>query len=309
MASRSGRWLTGVLHLWIPATLAAAAAQTARNAMQRRLTETLGTVGATQVRFLYGFPFALLFLPLVLAVSAEDMASLNGAFLWFVAAGAVSQILATALMLAAMRERSFALVTAYIKTEPVQVALFGLAVLGDPLTLGAAVAIAVATAGVLLASGGAGMASPQLLALRPALLGIAAGAFFALASVAFRGAALSLPSGSPLVRATTTLVWSLGLQTVLLAGWLALFDRGAMIGSLRQWRASLTAGFLGALASQFWFIGFALTSAANVRTLALVEVPFAYGVSFVVFGQRASPREMLGMALIVIGVALLLALQ
>ena len=48
--------------LWIPSTIAAAAAQTARNATQRRLTETIGTVGATQVRFLYGFPFALAFL-------------------------------------------------------------------------------------------------------------------------------------------------------------------------------------------------------------------------------------------------------
>ena len=48
--------------LWIPATLAAAIAQTARNATQRQLTQTIGTVGATQVRFLYGFPFALLFL-------------------------------------------------------------------------------------------------------------------------------------------------------------------------------------------------------------------------------------------------------
>ena len=295
--------------LWIPATLAAAAAQTARNAMQRRLTESLGTVGATQVRFLYGFPFALLFLPVVLAVSAEPPPGLTGAFLWFVAAGAVSQILATALMLAAMRERSFSLVTAYIKTEPVQVALFGLAVLGDPLTVGAAAAIALATAGVLLTSGKPDGGPSRLLALRPALLGIAAGAFFALASIAFRGATLTLPSGSPLVRATTTLVWGLGLQTVLLAAWLALFDRAAMIGSLRRWRASLTAGFLGALASQFWFIGFALTSAANVRTLALVEVPFAYGVSFVMFGQRASPRELVGMALIVVGVALLLALQ
>ena len=57
--------------LWVPATLAAASAQTARNATQRRLTETLGTVGATQVRFLYGFPFAALFLLVVLAVSGE----------------------------------------------------------------------------------------------------------------------------------------------------------------------------------------------------------------------------------------------
>ena len=35
--------------LWIPATLAASVAQTARNATQRQLTETIGTVGATQV--------------------------------------------------------------------------------------------------------------------------------------------------------------------------------------------------------------------------------------------------------------------
>ena len=48
--------------LWIPFTLLAAAGQTARNAMQRELTAALGTVGATHVRFLFGFPFALIFL-------------------------------------------------------------------------------------------------------------------------------------------------------------------------------------------------------------------------------------------------------
>ena len=34
--------------------------------MQRELTATLGTVGATHVRFLFGFPFALVFLAGVL---------------------------------------------------------------------------------------------------------------------------------------------------------------------------------------------------------------------------------------------------
>ena len=33
-----------------------------------------------------------------------------------------------------MRERAFSVVTAYTKTEPVQVALFGLLLLGDHLT-------------------------------------------------------------------------------------------------------------------------------------------------------------------------------
>ena len=120
--------------LWIPATLAAAAAQTARNATQRRLTETLGTVGATQVRFLYGLPFAALFLLIVLAVSGERLPGPGSGFFGFIVMGAVTQILATALMLAAMRERSFSVVTATTKTEPVHIAVFGLVVSGDPLT-------------------------------------------------------------------------------------------------------------------------------------------------------------------------------
>lgn len=293
--------------LWIPATLAAAAAQTARNATQRRLTETLGTVGATQVRFLYGFPFAVLFLLSVLAATGEPLPRPGDGFLPFVLVGAGTQILATALMLAAMRERSFSVVTAIIKTEPVQVALFGLAVLGDRFTLGSAIAILIATAGVVLLSFKQGLADLTRSGLRPVLLGVVAGSFFALAAIGFRGAILSLDSGSFLIRATTTLVCGLGVQTAMLVAWLAAFDRPAMLGSLREWRSSLFAGFLGALASQFWFIGFSLTAAANVRTLALVEVLMAQAVSHRLVSQATTRRELWGMALIVGGVVLLLS--
>ena len=292
--------------LWIPATLAAAAAQTARNATQRRLTETLGTVGATQVRFLYGLPFAGLFLVAVLAVSGERLPMPGRGFAGFILLGAVTQILGTALMLAAMRERSFSVVTAIVKTEPVQTALFGLAVLRDPLTPGLVLAIGVATLGVLLVSikRGAALASSGL---RPILFGLLAGALFALAAIGFRGAILALDQGSFLMRATTTLAWGLGAQTLVPVLWLAAFDRAALLGSLRVWRPSLGAGCLGALASQFWFIGFSLTSAANVRTLALVEVLMAQAVSHRLFSQATTRREALGMVLIVVGVVLLLA--
>jgi len=67
----------------------------------------------------------------------------------------------------------------------------------------------------------------------------------------------------------------------------------------------LFAGFMGAFASEFWFLGFAITSAANVRTLALVEVLFAQGVTRFIFKQPISPREGFGIVLVVIGVALL----
>jgi drug/metabolite transporter (DMT)-like permease len=289
--------------LWIPATLAAATAQTARNATQRRLIETIGTVGATHVRFLYGLPFALVFLPVVRAATGEAVPEPNGAFFAFVLLGAVAQILATGLMLTAMRERSFSVVTAYVKTEPVQVAVFGALVLGDPVSGPMALAIVIATVGVVFMSLKPGAGGGRTY---PVALGIAAGAFFALAAIGFRGAILALLEGSFLLRATTTLAWGLGAQTALLLAWLILFDRPALTASFRVWRPSLGAGFLGALASQFWFIGFALTTAANVRTLALVEVLLAQAVSHRLLSQATTRRELVGIGLIVGGVALLL---
>jgi uncharacterized membrane protein len=75
---------------------------------------------------------------------------------------------------------------------------------------------------------------------------------------------------------------------------------------VHAWRPSLFAGFLGALASQFWFLAFALATAASVRTLALVEVLFAQLIARIAFGQRTSAREALGMVLVIAGVALLI---
>lgn len=296
------------LLIWVPATLAAAATQTVRNAVQHRLTSTLGTVGATQVRFLYGLPFALGFLGLVALVMREPVPPPVPGFLLGVAVGGVAQILATALLLAAMRTRSFGAAVAYSKTEPVQVALFGILILGDPLGLWTAAAIVLATAGVVLLSGPAAARAPAAL-LRPgaAAMGLASGAFFALTAVAIRGAILALPEGSFLMRATTTLAWTLAVQSAVLLVWLAVFDRAGLTGSLRVWRASVLAGLTGALASQLWFIGFATTTAANVRTLALVEVLFAALVSRRLLAQAIPAREWLGYALVVAGVGLLLA--
>ncbi len=294
------------LPLWVFVTLAASTVQTARNAMQHHLTDVLGTVGATQVRFLYGLPFAALFLPVVSWAAGEAPPAPTWGFAAFLVLGSVSQIVATGLMLASMRRRAFAVTIAYTKTEPAQVALFGLIVLGDVLSPLGAAAIVAATAGIVVMSWKPGVPAAEALRLGPALLGIASGAGFALAAVGFRGAILELPDGGFLIRATTTLVWSLALQTAILLVWLAALDRGSLMGSLRVWRHSLAAGFLGALASQLWFIAFALTAAANVRTLALVEVLFAAVASRRLFAETVSAREAAGMALVVGGVGLLL---
>ena len=295
--------------LWVAATLIAAAGQVARNAMQRQLTEKIGTVGATQVRFLYGFPFALLFLLSVRLGTAEPIPLPGPGFPGFLMLGAVTQILATALMLAAMRARSFSVVTALIKTEAIQIAVFGFLFLGDRLSPLGIAAVLLATAGVVLTSWTPRLAGEATSAgLKPVALGILAGALFAFSAIGYRGAILALESGLFLIRASTTLACGLALQTLILLVWLALFDRVALMGSLRHWRSSLSAGFVGAAASQFWFIAFALTAAVNVRTLALVEVLMAQAVSRRLLDQSTSRRELAGIALIVVGVlALLLA--
>lgn len=295
--------------IWIPVTIAAAAAQAGRNAVQRSLTTQLGTLGATQVRFLYGFPFALLFLAIVITVTREWPPALNSTFLTYTAGGAICQITATALMLAAMRERAFVVVTAWTKTEPIQVALFAFAVLGDPLSLGAIMAIVLSTVGVVLLSVKPGTPVLQDGGLRPVLLGLVSGAFFALSAVGFRGAILEAGEGSFALLASWTLVWSLFFQVLMLLGWMVLFDRPLLRRCVQAWRASIWGGLLGALASQGWFIGFSLTAAANVRTLGLVEVLFAQMLSGRMLAQSTSRRDKVGVGLIVAGAALLIWLM
>jgi drug/metabolite transporter (DMT)-like permease len=224
-------------------------------------------------------------------------------------------------MLAAMQLRSFTVATAYVKSEPVLVALLGFVFLGDRLGVLAVAAIVIATAGVLLMSMAAPAAAParaQPVAPAPgaptpvparwraALFGIAAGAIFALSAVGFRGAVVALGDDAVHVRAAVTLVIGLAIQSLVLSAWLRLRSPGKLGEILRAWRPSLAAGALGAFASLCWFTAFALQTAAAVRTLALVEILFAQAISRQLFAQRASAGEAAGIGLVVLGVAALL---
>src|SRR5262245_62194521 len=175
--------------------------------MQRELTAPLGTVGATHVRFLFGFPFALLSLVAITMVSGATLPRPGAVFWPWVLDGALAQIAATALMLAAMNDRSVVVTITYIKTEPVQVALFGFVLLGDVVTLPMAIAILIATAGVIVMSLKPGMPG----GLRPTLLGLAAGAMFGLSATGCRGGVLRLGGPGYVIAAAFTRVVGLVL--------------------------------------------------------------------------------------------------
>jgi drug/metabolite transporter (DMT)-like permease len=297
--------------LWVACTVAAAAGQTLRNAMQHSLIGTVGTAGATHVRFLYGLPFACVFLAVVAALGGIRDPHMGPAFWAWLVLGALTQVLATAMMLVLMQQRSFVVSTAYIKTEPVQIALYGFVFLGDRLGLQAIAGVLVATAGVVLMSWkkapAAEGAEPGFSAWRAALLGIATGSMFSMSVVGYRGAVLALGDDPFYGRATLALVLALVLQVVLLSLYLRLREPGRLTALVRAWKPSLLAGFLGASASQCWFLAFSLQTAAAVRTVGLIEVVFAALISRRVFAQRSGWREWAGIGMVVGGVALLLA--
>jgi len=294
--------------LWIPITVFAAFAQTLRNATQRKLVGELGTLGATLVRFVYGAPFAALWLALVCAFTGAGLPGATRAFFAWVTLGAASQIVATAALLRAMQARSFALGVAYSKTEILLVALFGLVFLGDALSALTMLAVLLGTLGVLLLA----PADPErpLRALltgwstEAARWGLASGACFALAAVAFRGATLQTSGAAPLLAAASTLLVAQLLQTLMLGGYLLAREPKVVRAVLTLWRPSLFAGLMGAAASAGWFTAFALENAAHVRTLGLVELVFSYALSLKLFRERFTRRELIGMGLLVAGLVL-----
>ena len=298
--------------LWVPIVLWAALAQTARNAAQRSLVAQAGTLGATLARFLYGIPFAAAWVALLhlLPATAAPIPRFHAAYFGWLLLGALGQLGATAALLAAMKQRNFVVGVAFSKTDALQVALFGAVFLRELPGGATLAAIALATAGVVMLSlpqKGA-VVDGRAWASGAAWFGLASGAGFALSAVGYRGAALQLPDASPWLAGGWGVLLAQTIQTVLLGGWLAWRAPGALGATVTAWRVSTVAGAAGALASIGWFTAFALTTAANVRTLGMVEVVFRYLVSRRLLREKLVPMEQAGLALVVVGL-LVLGLQ
>lgn len=290
---------------WIPITLWAAFAQTVRNAAQRSLTSQAGTLAATLARFLYGIPFALAWVLVLHGFGSEAVPAFHARYFGWIAMGAVAQLLATAFLLQAMQQRNFIVGVAFSKTEVLQVALMSTVLFQEVPSWLAALAMLLATLGVVLLS----LPAQKTAALAPGAggsgkavaFGLASGACFALSAVGFRGAALALPGHSPWLQGGWGVLWAQLLQSLLLGGWLAARNAQALVTIARVWRLSILAGMMGALASIGWFTAMAIRPAADVRTLGLVEVFFSYLVSRKIFREKLRLAERWGLALVLLG--------
>jgi len=298
-----------MVELWIPLTIVAAFFQNLRSALQKHLKAHLSTAGATYVRFFYAWPFSLLYVWGLTHFGGYEIPQLNIMFFIYCVLGGASQIMFTFLLIWLFSFRNFAAGTIYSKTETVQVAVLGLVILGDPLSIGAAIAITVSFIGVLVLS----VAETKLtfrnlitsLYGKTTLIGLACGAALGASVVLFRGAALSLGGEGFIIQAATALSVAVVIQTITMGIYLAFREPGQLRAVLVHWRPSLMVGVTGALASIFWFSAFTLQNAAYVRALGQIELVFTVLVSAIFFREKIKNMELAGIVFIVAGILIL----
>ena len=298
------------MELWVPITLAAAFMQNLRSALQKHLKGSLSTSGATFCRFIYAVPLALAYVALLGEGFGFEWPDPNPRFALFAMVGGVTQITATALLVYLFSLRNFAVGTTYSKTETVQAAVFGLVILGEPVSLAAAIAIGISLVGVMLISVAKSRLTLRNLFLgwtgRAAFIGVLSGTFFGLSAVAYRAASLSLGGEGFLMQAAFTLACVVVFQTAVMAVWIRLREPGELSRVIGRWRVASLVGVSGMLGSAAWFTAMTLENAAYVRAVGQIELVFTFIASYFFFRERSTALELVGIVLIVAGIVILL---
>ncbi|MFK7733877.1 MAG: DMT family transporter [Pseudomonadales bacterium] len=292
------------MEAWVGFTLFAAAMQTARTAGQKAIVQSLGAVTVTAVRYLFALPFVLLYLFFVAGDTA--LQTLTSAMSWsfavYLLLAGIAQIVATLMLVKLLDHRNFAIATVLSKTEALQAAVFGAVFLGALLSWQAWTAVVLGSIGVIVLSL---QSKVNAIDVKSAGLGLLCGAGFALTALWIREASLSL-NFSYLLNAALSLAFMTFIQSVLCL--LIVMSRNS--NGFQDMRAEFVkcvfVGATSAAGSVGWFTALALANAALVRTLGQIEIVFAVLLTYLLFGEKISTREWLGLALLIGGIVLIL---
>ena len=292
---------------WLLTTLAAALLQTWRTALQQRLRDRFSVGTAGLVRYLYAMPVGVVLVAAYVAIWGGTLPVPGWRFVLGCAAAGLAQVIGTSLLIMAFGYRSFAVGTAYAKTDAVQAALLGAVLLHESLSVGAWVGIAIGVAGVqtLSLAGQRGMTWRALLqasAQPAALCGVGAGAGFALTGVAIKWTVQTTAAPDPILAALCALVLTNTLQTLMQGGWMAWREPAGLRMAFTGWRSAMWVGVLSGLGSAGWFTAFAQAPVALVRTVGQVDIVFTLLFSRFYLREQVRPLDALGLVLVVTGV-------
>ncbi|NDW52556.1 DMT family transporter [Aliiroseovarius sp. PrR006] len=295
------------MQAWIPITILAAFSQNLRFMLQKRLKDTrLSATGATFARFIYSAPLVAVLMAIYFTVTGLEVPRPDARFFAFAFIGGIAQILATICVVALFAERNFAVGITFKKTEVVLTALTGLLVLGEGVGIAGALAIGIGFFGLILLSdppeGGQGW---RRFFNKAATLGLGAGLLFSFSAIGYRGASLSLGVEDVVARAGFTLAVVTAFQSLVMAGWMVLREKGEVTRVFKAWRVGVLVGLSSMIGSFCWFTAFTLQNAALVKALGQIELLFSYAATLFVFREKVSGREYAGTALILASVLVL----
>jgi drug/metabolite transporter (DMT)-like permease len=285
--------------LWAVLAAAAAPLQVARNAFQRGMIDDAGPWGATLVRFLFGLPFSLLLLGIIVALTPEARPDPDLRFFVTVGMGGLAQIAATACLLVAMEKAGFAVATFLQQAALPLGALAGWIVFGDSMRPLQWLGIGVTCGGLFVLSWPReGIRAMDV----GALLGLAAAAFFAVSMNGYRQAGLALEPRHPIYAGIGAVVAAQTIQSVVLGGVLAVARPAALRAVFASWRSSLGAGACGTGASALWFSALAMSPPGPVRAIGVIEAPIAALAGRTLFKEKLTPLQIAAGATTALGV-------
>lgn len=296
-------------HLWIAIVLVAAALQTARNAGQKYLSGHLSALSAAWIRFVFGLPFALIYLFIVTTNTPFELDVFNVEFLFPCGLAALCQLSGTAFLMILFRLRNFAIGSTYVRTEVVVAAFIGTIFFDEFVSLMGWVAILISVSGVIVFS-----VIKFNLGKRNSLknffdisagIGLLSGLGFALGSFFIREASLSFEDNNFVLTAAITLVVVLSFQTIGLGLYIMITQPRQFHTIIKLWRPSLFVGFTSAVGSIGWFTAMTIQRIAYVKALAQIEFIFALFVSILFFDEKPTRQEFFGMSLVAIGILVL----
>lgn len=295
---------------WIPVTLLAALAQTARFGIMRQLKVTrLSSTGTTFARYVFVAPMAACLALIYGQAKGLGWPDASALFWVYVSVAGATQILATICVMALFARRNFSVGIAFTKTTVLMSVPVGFVLLGDTTSVFGFAAIVVGFVGVLLLS------DPQGDMIRGMVrrafnigtaLGLAAGVIFAVAGVAYRGAVLELEAGDAFFRAIFVLAAATLFQTAMMAVWMRWREAGEMTRVLQAWRITGLVGVTSMIGSTCWFVAFGMQNVAYVNAVGQIELLFSLALTVFVFKERISAREWQGGALLTVSILALI---
>ncbi|MDP5132940.1 MAG: multidrug transporter [Paraglaciecola sp.] len=287
---------------WVLCTVFATFMQAWRNAFQSQLGQTVKVTGVTLARFIWAGPIAAIYLGLLYAIEPVAMPIFNTQYWLYIIGAAVTQIVATSLMVRLFKMNNYAIGAGLAKSEAIVAAVLGMLFFGTTLSFFGWLGVFIGGLAVFLMSAVKGVKG---LSLATVAMGLACGSAFALTSLWVREASLQLNLSFP-YSAAWVLVMVISLQTLGLVSYLWLNDKGTLRALMQRPKLTLLTSVSSCLGSIGWFSAMSIQNVPYVKTLGQIEIFFTLLISSYWLKQKVQIKDAFGLVLIALAALLVI---